>query len=72
MCLKSRFAHAKIKNRTARLCNVHRIGNITAPVILRQRKNHCGLPIVRKIVKLIHIPPGRGITSLVDQIHIIH
>ena len=49
----------KIEKRTARLCNVHRFWKITAPVILRRRKDDCGLPIVKKIVKPIHIPPGR-------------
>ncbi len=49
----------KIEKRTARLCNVHRFWKITVPVILRRRKDDCGLPIVKKIVKPIHIPPGR-------------
>jgi hypothetical protein len=49
----------KIEKRTARLCNVHRFWKIIAPLILRRRKDDCGLPIVKKIVKPIHIQPGR-------------
>jgi hypothetical protein len=49
----------KIEKRTARLCNVHRFWKITAPTILRRRKDDCGLPIVKRIVKPISIPPGR-------------
>jgi SNF2-related domain len=49
----------KIEKRTARLCNVHRFWKITAPIILRRRKDDCGLPIVQKIVQPICIPPGR-------------
>jgi hypothetical protein len=33
----------KIEKRTARLCNVHRFWKITAPIILRRRKDDCGL-----------------------------
>jgi SNF2-related domain len=49
----------KIEKRTARLCNAHRFWKITAPIILRRRKDDCGLPIVQKIVQPICIPPGR-------------
>jgi len=48
-----------IEKRTARLCNVHRFWKIISPLILRRRKDDCGLPIVKKIVRPIHAPPGR-------------
>jgi hypothetical protein len=61
----------RIVKRTARLCNVHRFWKITAPLVLRRRKDDCGLPIVKKIVKPIYIQPGRT-QQQVYAFHLAH
>lgn len=48
----------KIERRSARICNIHRLWKLLAPIVLRRRKDECGEDIVDKIVKPINVPPG--------------
>ena len=48
----------KFEKRTARLCNVHRLWKLIAPIVIRRRKEDCGEEIMHKIIKPIRIQPG--------------
>lgn len=61
----------KIEKRSARICNIQRLWKITAPIILRRRKDDCGLPIVEKIVKPLWVRPGT-MQQRVYAFHLAH
>lgn len=61
----------RVEKRTARLCNVHRWWKLAGPIILRRRKDDCGLDLVPKIVKPIKIPAGTAQLA-VYQYHLEH
>ena len=48
----------RMQKRTARICNVHRLWKLLAPVIVRRRKDECGEDIPPKILRPIHVRPG--------------
>ena len=50
----------KIERRSARLCNVHRLWKLLAPVVIRRRKEDCGEDIPKKAVHPITIAPGKA------------
>ncbi len=53
-----RSGKTKIEKRSARICNIHRLWKLLAPVIIRRRKDECGEDIVPKTIKPIHVLPG--------------
>lgn len=61
----------RMEKRTARICNIQRLWKITAPIILRRRKDECGLPIVEKIVKPLWVRPGT-MQQKVYAFHLAH
>ena len=48
----------KLEKRTARICNIHRLWKLIAPIIIRRRKDDYGEDIVPKIIKPIVVQPG--------------
>ena len=48
----------KFQKRTARICNIHRLWKLCAPIIIRRRKEDCSEEIVAKTIKPIYIQPG--------------
>jgi hypothetical protein len=50
----------KISRRSARLCNVHRLWKLLAPVVIRRRKEDCGEDIPIKAVHPVFIAPGKA------------
>ena len=51
-------AGRKFKKRTARICNIHRLWKLCAPIVIRRRKEDCSEEIVSKTIKPIFIQPG--------------
>ena len=50
----------KIERPSARLCNVHRLWKLLAPVVIRRRKEDCGEDIPKKVVHPVSIAPGQA------------
>lgn len=48
----------RIEKRSARICNIHRLWKLIAPIVIRRRKADCGEDIVPKTLKPIFVPPG--------------
>lgn len=48
----------KMEKRSSRICNVHRLWKLIAPIVLRRRKVDCGEEIVPRTVKPIYMQPG--------------
>lgn len=55
---KSLRKRRRIEKRSARICNIHRLWKLIAPIVIRRRKADCGEEIVPKILKPIFVPPG--------------
>lgn len=64
-------AKRRIEKRSARICNIHRLWKLIAPIVLRRRKADCGEDIVKKTIKPIIIPPGTA-QQAVYQYHLQH
>lgn len=50
--------HAKIVKRSSRICNIHHLWKLTAPTIIRRRKDDCGEDIVERTFRPIVVKPG--------------
>ncbi len=48
----------RIAKRSARICNIHHLWKLIAPIVLRRRKDDCGEEIMPKTIRPIYIMPG--------------
>ncbi len=44
--------------RSARVCNIHRLWKLIAPLVVRRTKANCGEEIVQRLIKPVKTPPG--------------
>ena len=60
---------SRIEKRSARICNIHRLWKIIAPIVIRRRKDDCGIDIMAKTIRPIITTPGTA-QQAVYQFHL--
>jgi SNF2 family DNA or RNA helicase/predicted RNA methylase len=55
-----KVTNTKIIKRSSRICNVHHLWKLIAPIIIRRRKDQCGESIVEKTIRPILAMPGHA------------
>ncbi len=51
--------HRIFTRRSARVCNIHRLWKLIAPLVVRRTKANCGEDIVQRTIKPVKTPPGK-------------
>ena len=61
---KATRSNRKFQKRTARICNIHRLWKLIAPLVIRRTKGTCGEDIQPRILRPITVPPGKDQLAL--------
>jgi len=54
----------EITKRSSRICNIHHLWKLIAPMVIRRRKDNCGEDIVERTIRPITVKPGAAQLSV--------